>query len=217
MKKNEGVGPKRSLEWVFTLLLFSVVFSFSWGTHGYAASDDALVIDEQGNAKINGTLTSQGRHQENDDPEKAYEISPRYHLTLTALSSDVRQKMIPQEIFEALCADVDGCQVRLGRRASSSGTNADADTESRSSLLYYSKENRHYRASHAQKLSENEKEFSQGVDNNNRQGIVAILGFCFFVDGQFNSRGSIEDKEVGMFLAVLHTPNHLTCELTLID
>ena len=83
------------------------------GNVGIGTASPGAKLEVAGDARINGKVTHYARYQRDDEPEGVYEISPRYHLSLTGVKYGGRTKTIPQDTLEALCADPDGCQVRL--------------------------------------------------------------------------------------------------------
>src|SRR6185436_10145973 len=104
-----------------------VEFRHSNGTQGigfgyntiYATGGNAnqdLGLKPRGNGRVNilGLLNMRGRYQRDDNPETTYDISPSYHMSLTAASYGGKTKTIPQDTLLALCGDGDDCQVRLG-------------------------------------------------------------------------------------------------------
>jgi hypothetical protein len=169
-------------------------------------------LDVSGHAQIEGTVTSRARYQRDDEPEATYEISPRYHLSLTGRKYDGRTKTIPMDTLLALCADHDGCQVRLAMTR----WDNDAETESASVFFtfYYSKDDGHWRASYTDASD------AKGVDGDGTtQFARRTWGACEFTDGIYDNNADKGDKEKGMQLRVArrYTNANRTCELTLID
>ena len=58
-------------------------------------------------------LKTIGRLQVDDNAETTYEVTDRYHLSLSSKYRG-RTKTIPQDVLVALCGDQDGCQIRIG-------------------------------------------------------------------------------------------------------
>jgi hypothetical protein len=169
-------------------------------------------LEVAGDARINGKVTRYARYQRDDETESFYEISPRYHLSLTGVNYGGRTKTIPQDTLKALCADPDGCQVRLAMTRWASDTN----TESASVFFtfYYSADDGRWRASHTDAGDAN------GVDGDETTKHVRnIWGTCFFTDGTYDQYVNKGDKGIGMQLLVWkdYTYKNRTCELTLID
>jgi cytoskeletal protein CcmA (bactofilin family) len=172
-------------------------------------------LDVTGDVRVNGNISFRAfraRYQRDDEPESFYEISPRYHLSLTGAKYGGKTKTIPQEVLEALCADPDGCQVRLAMTRWSS----DVQTESASVFFtfYYSASDGHWRASQTDASS------ASGIDGNNViQHVRSAWDTCFFTDGTYSGYKEIGDDKKGMQLLVWKKFNHInrTCECTIID
>ena len=175
---------------------------------------DAMVggsLDVTGDARVEGNISYRARYQRDDEPESFYEISPRYHLSLTGAKYGGKTKTIPQKVLEALCADPDGCQVRLAMTRWSS----DVETESASVFFtfYYSASDGRWRASQTDASSK------AGIDGNNViQHVRSAWDTCFFTDGTYSGYKKIGDDK-GMQLLVWKKYNHInrTCECTIID
>lgn len=173
-------------------------------------------LDVNGNVQVKGLVSSTGRYQRDDEPESTYEISPRYHLSLTGKNFAGKTRTIPHDILIALCGDPDGCQVRLGMTR----WDNDSETETASVFFtfYYSPADGHWRA------SETDAGNAAGIDGDGRVAHVRnIWSICYFTDGTYSAYREIGDKEKGMQLLVWsggkgqnNHPNR-TCELTLID
>ena len=182
------------------------------GNVGIGTATPEAKLDVAGDARIKGKVTRHARYQRDDETEGFYEISPRYHLSLTGMKYGGRTKTIPQDTLQALCADYDGCEVRLAMTRWASDTN----TESASYFFtfYYSAGNGHWRASQTDAGS------AAGVDGDGKTTHVKnIWSTCFFTDGTYNQYKDLGDKGPGMQLLVWnHYKNkNRTCELTLID
>jgi hypothetical protein len=152
-------------------------------------------------------VTNFARYQRDNAAETRYDISPRYHLSLTAASYSLSSKVIPQATLVALCADSDGCEVRLGMTRWNANT--EEATASRSFLFYY------HEGTHRWRTSED----VFGIDGNNSvQHAKNIWDTCYFTDGHYVSVTSY-DTEVGMELLVWNGYANAgrTCELTIID
>ena len=184
------------------------------GNVGIGTTDPKSKLEVNGDAMIKGKITHSGRLQVNDQAEKTYEISPRYHLSLTAPIYEGRTKLIPQDILENLCGDSDGCEFRIGMTRWSS--DAETETASRSGLFYYSKTDGHWRASLGDRY---------GVDGNGKVEHAYDDGklwqACYFTDGSYSNNRAQGDAQKGMYLLLYkgskyHHRNR-TCELTLID
>jgi hypothetical protein len=117
----------------------------------------------------------------------------------------------------ALCADSDGCQVRLAMTR----WTADTQTESASVFFtfYYSPTgDGHWRASSTDAGN------ASGVDGNGKiEHVRHPWDTCYFTDGNYADYKGLGDNEQGMQLLVynggkLNFKNiNRTCELTLID
>ena len=182
------------------------------GNVGIGTASPEVKLEVAGDARINGKVTRYARYQRDDETESFYEISPRYHLSLTGVNYGGRTKTIPQDTLKALCADPDGCQVRLAMTRWASDTN----TESASVFFtfYYSADDGRWRASHTDAGDAN------GVDGDETTKHVRnIWGTCFFTDGTYDQYANKGDKGIGMQLLVWkdYTYKNRTCELTLID
>jgi len=182
------------------------------GNVGIGTANPGAKLEVAGDARITGKITRYARYQRDDEPEGVYEISPRYHLSLTGVKYGGRTKTIPQDTLKALCADPDGCQVRLAMTRWSS----DALTESASVFFtfYYSADNGRWRASSTDAGNAN------GVDGDGKTTHVRnIWDTCFFTDGTYKQYKNEGDKAPGMQLLVWNKYNNQnrTCELTLID
>jgi hypothetical protein len=185
------------------------------GNVGIGTTDPKAALDVKGNALVNGDLSvsgkahTKGRYQRDDQAETTYEISPRYHLSLTGSKYGGRTKTIPQDVINDLCGDGDGCEVRLGMTRWKNNTQT--ETASRAGLFYYSKTDGHWRTSLAD---------VSGVDGNKKvQHVINIWETCYFTDGIYHSKTQREDKQKGMQLLVWdkNKNQNRTCELTLID
>jgi hypothetical protein len=163
-------------------------------------------------------LTQHARYQIDNRQEEVYDISPRYHLSLIGEVYGGESKTIPPDTLQALCADPDGCQVRM---AMTRWDNND-QTESASVffMFYYSptddrSKGRRWRASQTDAAD------ASGVDGNGAtQHIRNIWNTCFFTDGVYSNKQDKGDTEQGLQLHVstegAKNPKR-TCELTLID
>jgi len=157
------------------------------------------------------SLTTYGRLQVDDNAETTYEVTDRYHLSLSSRYSG-GTKTIPQDILVALCGDQDGCQVRIGMTKWVSEKETAA--ASRSFNFYYGKDNGFWRA---------EINDADGTDGNGRiEHVINVGGWnaCYFTDGIYEKGQDKGDGEKGMQLH-WSTSNYSytgrTCELTLID
>ena len=184
----------------------------SGGSVGIGTAHPGAKLEVAGDARINGKITRYARYQRDDEAESVYEISPRYHLSLTGVKYGGRTKPIPQDIIKALCADPDGCQVRLAM------TRWDSDTKTESASVfftfYYSTDNGRWRASHTDAGD------ATGVDGDGKTTHVRnIWDTCFFTDGTYKQYKDQGDTGRGMQLLVWNKYKNpkRTCELTLID
>jgi hypothetical protein len=182
------------------------------GNVGIGTASPEAKLDVAGNARIKGQVTYFARYQRDDETEGVYEISPRYHLSLTGVKYGGRTKTIPQDTLIALCGDYDGCQVRLAMTRWAS----DANTESASVFFtfYYSAGNGRWRASNTDAGDAN------GVDGDGKTTHVrSIWDTCYFTDGTYDQYRNQGDPGRGMQLLVWNHYNNQnrTCELTLID
>ncbi len=216
-----GIGttdPKEKLEVIgSTKLSGNVVINggsviMNGGNVGIGTASPGAKLEVVGDARIKGQVTRYARYQRDDDAETFYEISPRYHLSLTGVKYGGRTKTIPQDILEALCADPDGCQVRLAMTR----WDWDSKTESASVFFtfYYSAANGRWRASATDAGN------ASGVDGDQKiKHVRDIWSTCYFTDGTYNQYKGQGDQEKGMQLLVWnkYKNNNRTCELTLID
>jgi hypothetical protein len=182
------------------------------GNVGIGTATPEAKLDVAGDARIKGKVTRHARYQRDDETEGFYEISPRYHLSLTGVKYGGRTKTIPQDTLEALCADYDGCEVRLAMTRWASDTN----TESASAFFtfYYSAGNGRWRASATDAGN------AAGVDGDGKTKHVRnIWSTCFFTDGTYNQYKDLGDKGPGLQLLVWKEfkNKNRTYELTLID
>ena len=168
---------------------------------------------------VAGTIISQGRHQKDDTPERTYELSPRYHLTLTGPNYAGRTRQIPHPVIVDLCGDQDGCQFRLGMTKWSNDT--ETETASITGLFYYSKDDGHWRTSmlaQVGKVAKNSE--AAGVDGNRiLDHVVNAWDTCYFTDSPYYNNAPMRDEERAMYLLIWtgYTNANRTCELTLID
>jgi hypothetical protein len=168
--------------------------------------------------KVN-RLTQHARYQIDNRQEEFYEISPRYHLSLIGEEYGGKSKTIPHDTLIALCADPDGCQVRMAM------TRWDHNNQTESAsiffMFYYSPpvngvSNGHWRSS-STAIGE-----ASGIDGDkSTEHIKSIYDSCFFTDGTYSNDQNKGDTEQGLQLYVATTKDFKnpkrTCELTLID
>ena len=211
---NVGIGttnPAAKLEIVGDTKLNGQV-SMQGGNVGIGTASPEATLDVAGNARIKGQVTYFARYQRDDEPEGVYEISPRYHLSLTGVKYGGRTKTIPQDTLVALCGDYDGCQVRLAMTRWAS----DENTESASVFFtfYYAAGNGRWRASNTDAGDAN------GVDGDGKTTHVRnIWSTCYFTDGTYDQYKDQGDTGRGLQLLVWNNykNQNRTCELTLID
>jgi hypothetical protein len=177
-------------------------------------------LDVAGNVRVAGTIVSQGRYQRDDAVETLYEVSPRYHISLTAAEYSGRTRQIPQQVIHSLCGDPDGCQFRLGMTRWSANT--ETETASLTGIMYYSKNDGRWRTSMlAQWGKEAKSGEAAGIDGNKKAEHVAnAWDTCYFTDGPYSGSQDQGDAAIGMYLLVWtggYTNPGRTCELTLID
>jgi hypothetical protein len=191
-------------------------YIFPWGTGttsntvmiGGGSSTNFAV---SGNMSVGGNLNSTGRYQRDDNPEGVYQVSPRYHMSLTAAAYGGRTRQIPQQVINDLCGDKDGCEVRLGMTLWDN--NASTQTASITGVLYYSIDDGRWRAS-------DNVGNAEGVDGSNgTQHAMNAWNTCFFTDGSYSNYADQGDSQKGMSLLVWNGYGNAgrTCELTLID
>lgn len=190
-----------------------MTFDLNTGHVGIGANAPQARLHVGGNARIDGGVTSKARYQRNDDEETTYDISPRYHLSLTAETYDGTTKVIPDQTLKDLCGDADGCEVRLGMTRWEAGD--ETQTASRSFVFYYSISDGIWRSSF---------DMEGKVNNKKTEHAAHIWETCYFTDGTYSNRQDQGDKGTGMALLVWHDGgkgkyHHAkrTCELTLID
>jgi hypothetical protein len=174
----------------------------------------------QAKLHVAGTLISHGRYQRDDAAETTYQLSPRYHVSLTTAKYDGSTRQIPQQVINDLCGDQDGCQFRLGMTRWS--LNTETETASLTGLFYYSTTDGHWRTSMLLQLGNDAttKE-AIGVDGNNTtQHVASAWNTCYFTDGPYSAYQDQKDPSIGMYLLLWkdkYTNPNRTCELTLID
>ena len=192
-------------------------YIFPWGT---GTSANTVIIGGgsrtnfgvSGDMNVTGNLNSTGRYQRDDNSEVGYQVSPRYHLSLTAAAYAGRTRQIPQQVINELCGDQDGCEFRLGM------TRWDNDrstqTASKTGVLYYSISDGRWRT------SSNSGDV-EGIDGNNATNhVMNAWDTCYFTDGPYSGSREQGDSAIGMYL-LSWTGGFgnagRTCELTLID
>ncbi len=109
---------------------------------------------------------------------------------------------VPVSVVSRFCGDFDGCQLRLGM-FNWDGTGRVA---SRSSLLYYNRQNRNWRAEHNDAF---------GTDGDGQTTHVLYEWGCYFTDG-FYRRQQENDSRPGFGL-LSWTNYTASCVLTIID
>ena len=182
---------------------------------GKLAIEGATILLDKGEAnalQVKQRLKTIGRLQVDDNAETTYEVTDRYHLSLSSKYRG-RTKTIPQDVLVALCGDPDGCQIRIGmtRWVNENQTAA----ASRSFLFYYGKDNGHWRA--------DDEHYTEGIDGNGlTQHVIDTSSWhtCYFTDAIYENSQDKGDKEKGMQLlwwAGGYNTDSRTCELTLID
>jgi hypothetical protein len=201
--------PAGSTNWLSVVPDGSVIMN--GGKVGIGTTNPEARLDVNGDARIRGKVHSQGRYQRDDQAEAPSEISPRYHLSLTAPVYGGRTRTIPQDVIENLCGDPDGCEYRLAMTRWS--RDGDTESASRSGVFYYSKNDGHWRASFGESDA-------IGVDGDGTtQHVRNIWDTCYFTDGTYSQYRDQGDKQKGMQLLVWngYKNSNRTCELTLID
>jgi len=183
------------------------------GNVGIGTASPAAKLEIAGDAIINGKVSRYARYQRDNETEGIYKLSPRYHLSLTGKAYGGRTKTIPHDTLMALCADPDGCQVRLAMTRWSANT----QTESASVFFtfYYSQTgDGHWRASATDAGN------ASGIDGDGTiKHVRNIWDTCYFTDGIYANYKQVDDKTQGMQLLVWNGFKNVdrTCELTLID
>ena len=110
---------------------------------------------------------------------------------------------IPIKVIEKLCGDADGCELRLGMH----NWDDTGRIASRSSLFYYNKQNRNWRA---------EVGDPAGTDANNVIQHAFHAWACYFTDGAYAKFVQKGDAAVGFGL-LSWTEFNADCVLTIID
>jgi hypothetical protein len=190
-----------------------VGYTFSNGNVGIGTTTPRAKLD------VAGTIISKGRYQRDDAAETTYELSPRYHLSLTAPKYAGSTRQIPQQVIIDLCGDQDGCQFRLGMTRWDNDTQT--ETASITGLFYYSTIDGHWRTSMLAQVGKDAKNSEAvGVDGNRiTEHAVNAWDTCYFTDAPYYNKVGMRDEERGMYLLVWtgYTNANRTCELTLID
>ncbi len=191
-----------------------MTFDLKTGHVGIGANAPQARLHVGGNARIDGGVTSKARYQRNDDAETAYDLSPRYHLSVSANKFNGTTIAIPRKTLTDLCGDPDGCQVRLGMTRWVS--DSQEETASRSFLFYYAPTYEHWRSDYGDR--------SGVIGNGKTEHAAEIWDTCFFTDGTYVNKKDNGDILGGMALLVWegtdknpHRNPNRTCELTLID
>lgn len=200
--------PAGSTNWLSVLAKGNVIMN--GGNVGIGTTNPEAKLDVGGDARIRGKVSSYARYQRNDQTESTYDISPQYHLSLTAPAYGGRTKTIAQDILVALCGDADGCEVRLGMTRWSNDNVT--ETASVTFEFYYFPADGHWRSS-----APND---TWGVDGDNATNHVRdAWNTCYFTDGTYSNYQNQGDQQKGMQLLVYNGYAHpnCTCELTLID
>jgi hypothetical protein len=200
--------PANSTNWLSVFSNGNVIMN--GGSVGIGTANPEAKLDVVGDTRIRGKFSSYARYQKDDQTESAYDISPRYHLSLTAPNFGGRTKTIPQEILVALCGDADGCEVRLGMTRWSNDSNT--ETASVSFKFYYSATDGHWRSSLPNETS--------AVDGDRETNHVRdAWQTCYFTDGTYSKYQNQGDNQRGMQLLVWNNYKGATrtCEMTLID
>ena len=168
---------------------------------------------------VAGTIISQGRYQRDDAPERTYEVSSRYHLSLTAATYGGRTRQIAEQVIKDLCGDQDGCEFRLGMTRG--GQDAQTETASLTGLFYYSTSDGRWRTSTLARQGKEAKPGEAiGIDGNNKtEHIANSWDTCYFTDSPYSGYTDQSDPTIGLYLLVWNgfTNPGRTCELTLID
>ncbi len=184
---------------------------FTAGNVGIGSNPPQAKLHVGGDTRIDGGMTSNAIYQRDNEPVTSYQISPRYHLALTAEQFNGHSKLIPRDTLMQLCGDADGCEVRLGMTRWQN--DKQTETASRSFLFYYSPSDGHWRSSYGDR---------EGViGEGGSQEAAQVWGVCYFTDGWYVSDQDRGDQGTGMSLrlsqsASFNNPKR-TCELTLID
>ena len=192
----------------------SHAYLYPWGT---GTSSNTVFIgggartnfSVSGDMGVNGNLTSMGRYQRDDNAEATYQVSQRYHLSLTGNNYDGRTRQIPQQVINELCGDQDGCEFRLGM--SRWDNDRSTQTASKHGIFYYSTSDGRWRTN----LGDVE-----AVDGNNATNhVVNAWDTCYFTDGPYAGNRELGDATLGMYLLVWNGFKNAgrVCSLTLID
>jgi hypothetical protein len=133
----------------------------------------------------------------------AYEFASA-RQTYTAWSSARGSTVnIPETTISDLCGDWDGCTLRMGMY----NWDGTSRTASRSSLFYYNRGNKNWRAERSDKA---------GRNGNNVTEHVMQAWACYFTDGEYVNWYNRGDYDLNFGLLSWNQYN-ASCKLTIID
>jgi hypothetical protein len=133
----------------------------------------------------------------------AYEYAYERQTYTASNSTRGSTVSIPEKTIYDLCGDSDGCTLRMGMY----NWDGTARTASRSSLFYYNRYNKNWRA---------EREDKAGTNNNNVTEHVMQAWACYFTDGEYINWYNRGDYDLNFGLLSWNQYN-ATCKLTIID
>lgn len=132
-------------------------------------------------------------------------IQPRYHVTHRVQGATVQ---LDQARIATLCADEDGCQVRISMRLW--GGPNDTGAASRAFWLFFDPPSRRWRTSN---------DVSGQIGNGRREHVIALFDTCFLTDTRYADFRDLGDDGEGFKLLLWngHNGPDRVCNLTFID
>ncbi len=155
-----------------------------------------------------GDKGDQGPKGEKGDKGEAGSSVDRKHYFVSREQRGTSLAIPEQDIID-LCADEDGCKLRIGLEGwdGENGPNSHR-IASRESLFYYHAETKKWRASAGD---------VQGENNNNVTQHIMSPWACYFTDGQHINWKDVSDKDNNFWLLSWSDGYDAHCRLTIID